>query len=125
MSLPIKKTSSIYKYLDESKMNTWLSENSLPVPLGSDEVRPWDILVLKNSKGLVHTAIYLGESEWFHKKGQRLPEITNSMNEMIKEYSQASNSEITTSFRRPLNSPHIKLLSKEPLTMRILNYFTK
>ena len=72
-----------FAWVSEQVMLKWIDKNTTPV---TDEVTPGDILILKSSLGtLFHTAVYLGNNNWFHKLGS-CETTFSEKEEIIKGY---------------------------------------
>lgn len=62
-------------------MNLWLKTHTKPVT----KVQVNDIAVFRRGETLIHTAIYLGKSKWWHKEGE-LETYTKSLREIKSLY---------------------------------------
>lgn len=59
-----------YQWVKEDAMMAWLNQKTFQLKPRA-KLQSGDILVIQKSNGyLLHTAIYLGNRLWFHKKGK-------------------------------------------------------
>lgn len=62
------------RWVEDDEMTDWLYDNTDPI---EEPTKDGDILVLWRYGSLWHTAVYMGEGQYFHKKGSNEAEITD------------------------------------------------
>lgn len=76
------------RWLEQKEIIQWLSKFTAPVPLS--EKRIDDILVLRTrALGVIHTAVYLSENQYWHKNGSEKAEII-SLEGILEKYKAES-----------------------------------